>query len=59
MDQIERQIFDEGNAAMVLATAELLAKKPEAAELAQRPYRYVIENYPRTNAAAIARTRIQ
>ena len=27
-------------------TGELLAKKPEAAELAQRPYRYVIENYP-------------
>ena len=57
--QIEQQIFNEGNAAKVLAAAELLAKKPEAADLAQRPYRYVIENYPETNAAAIARTRIQ
>jgi len=57
--QIEQQIFDEGNAAKVLAAGELLAKKPEAADLAQRPYRYVIENYPETNAAAIARMRIQ
>lgn len=57
--QIEQQIFNEGNAAKVLAAGELLAKKPESADLAQRPYRYVIENYPETNAAAIARTRIQ
>lgn len=57
--QIERQIFDAASAAKVLAAAELLAKRSEAGDLTARPYRYVIENYPQTNAAAIARTRIQ
>jgi len=57
--QIERQIFEEASAAKVLAAAELLERKPHASELAEKPYRYVIEHYPQTHAANIARTRIQ
>ncbi len=57
--EIERRITDEGMAARLLATAELLAAKPYAEELVKSQYNYIVERYPSTEAAATAKTRIR
>jgi anti-sigma factor RsiW len=57
--EIERRITDEGMAARLLATAELLAAKPHAEELVKSQYNYIVERYPSTGAAATAKTRIR
>ena len=57
--EIERRITDEGMAARLLATAELLAAKPHAEELVKSQYNYIVERYPSTEAAATAKTRIR
>ena len=57
--EIERRIADEGMAARLLATAELLAAKPYAEELVKSQYNYIVERYPSTEAAATAKTRIR
>ncbi len=49
-EQIALQIEVEASAARLLATAELLARKPHAQALAQRQYQYLLEHYPRTRA---------
>lgn len=57
--EIERKIADAGNAARLLAAAELLAKYPDAQIIAKRQYRYIVKTYPQTPAAAEAKLRIE
>jgi len=57
--EIERKIIESGNAARLLAAAELLSKYPEAETIVKRQYQHIIETYPETSAAAKAKLRIQ
>jgi len=56
---IERKIIDEGSAARLLAATEMLAGKPYAEGLVENQYKYILDRYPNTKAAATARLRIQ
>jgi len=49
-ERIEFQIEAEASAARLLATAELLARKPHAKTLAQQQYQYILDHYPTTRA---------
>ena len=53
--EIEQRISQEGNAARLLAAAEMLAKYPDAEAVSKQQYRYIAESYPQTQAAAKAR----
>jgi hypothetical protein len=57
--EIERQINDSGSAARLLAATELLAKHPDAKEIANTQYRYIIETYPQTNSSKMAKLLIK
>ena len=56
---IERKIIESGNAARLLAAAELLSKYPEAENIVKQQYRYIVERYPETLAAAKAKSLIE
>jgi len=57
--EIKRKITDSGDAARLLAAAELLNKYPEAGSTVKRRYRHIIEKYPETTAAEKAKLKIQ
>ncbi len=57
--EIERKITESGSAARLLAAAELLAEYPDAETIVKQQYRYIVETYPETTAAAKARLKIQ
>jgi predicted anti-sigma-YlaC factor YlaD len=57
--EIEREIIESGSAARLLASADLLAKYPDAKTIAKRQYRYIVKAYPETPAAAEAKLRIK
>jgi predicted anti-sigma-YlaC factor YlaD len=57
--QIERSITESATAARLLAAAELLAESPATRPLVRQQYRYIVETYPETTAAAEAKSRIQ
>jgi len=57
--EIERRITEAGTAARLLAAAELLAEYPEAEAIVKEQYRYIVETYPETVAAAQAKLKIQ
>jgi len=57
--EIKRRISESGDAARLLAAAELLSKYPEAENSVKERYRHIVETYPETNAAAEARQKIQ
>lgn len=57
--EIKRKIADSGDAARLLAAAELLSKYPEAENSVKQRYRHIVETYPETPAAAKARQKIQ
>lgn len=57
--EIERKITDSGNAARLLAAAELLAEYPDDQSIVKEQYRYIVETYPETAAATKARLKIQ
>ncbi|MGD8501928.1 MAG: hypothetical protein PVJ86_14850, partial [Phycisphaerales bacterium] len=57
--EIERKIIESGNAARLLAAAELLSQYPETETAAKRQYRRIVETYPETAAAAKAKMKIQ
>ena len=57
--EIKRKIADSGDAARLLAAAELLSKYPEAEGTVKLRYQHIIEKYPETTAAAKARQKIQ
>jgi anti-sigma factor RsiW len=56
---IKRNIADSGDAARLLAAAELLSKYPEAEKDVKQRYQHIVEKYPETAAAAKARQKIQ
>jgi anti-sigma factor RsiW len=58
-EQVEQQILAEGSAARLLAAAEILERKPHASKLARSQYKYILDYYPETKAAAQARTKTQ
>ncbi len=57
--EIERKITEAGSAARLLAAAELLAEYPDAQSIVKEQYRYIVETYPETSAAAKAKLKIQ
>jgi anti-sigma factor RsiW len=57
--EIEQRIEQAGSAARLLAAAELLAQYPDARPIMQRQYRYIVDTYPQTPAAAKAKSSIQ
>ena len=57
--EIKRKISESGDAARLLAAAELLSKYPEAENSVKERYRHIVETYPETTAAAEARQKIQ
>ena len=57
--EIKRKIADSGDAARLLAAAELLSKYPEAERDVKQRYQHIAETYPETTSAAKARQKIQ
>jgi len=57
--EIERRISESGSAARLLAAADLLAEYPDTENIIKRQYRYIVETYPQTPAAAKAKLRIK
>ena len=57
--EIERKITETGAAARLLAAADLLAEQADAESIVKRQYRYVVQTYPETLAAAEAELRIR
>ena len=57
--QIERSISAEGNAARLLAAADMLTKYPDAEPILRQQYRYIVETYPQTQAAANAKLKMK
>lgn len=57
--EIKRKISESGDAARLLAAAELLSKYPEAENSVKERYRHIVETYPETPAAAQARQKIK
>lgn len=57
--EIERKITESASAARLLAAAELLAEYPDAQSIVKEQYRYIVETYPKTAAAAEAKLKIQ
>jgi predicted anti-sigma-YlaC factor YlaD len=57
--EIERKITESGSAARLLAAAELLSKYPEAETIVKQQYRYIVERYPETLAAAKVKTQME
>jgi len=57
--EIKRKISESGDAARLLAAAELLSKYPEAENSVKQRYRHIVKTYPETTAAAEARQKIQ
>ena len=57
--EIERKITESGSAARLLAAAELLAEYSNNEDIVKAQYRYIVEIYPETAAAAEAKSKIQ
>ena len=57
--EIERKITESGNAARLLAAAELLSDNPKAQTFVKQQYKHIIEAYPETTAATKAKLRIK
>ena len=56
---LEQAIDGEGISAQLLATAELLAKEPEGYRMGLERLRQIVDDYPNTSAAILARQRLQ
>ncbi|MBL7153957.1 MAG: zf-HC2 domain-containing protein [Phycisphaerae bacterium] len=57
--EIEQKITEAGAAARLLAATDLLAEQADAESIVKRQYRYVVQTYPETLAAAEAELRIR
>ena len=57
--EIEHRITEEGNAARLLAATDLLRTSPEAYQITENQYRYIVKQYPRTQAALQAKIRVE
>ena len=56
--ELRLKIADSGDAARLLAAAELLSKYPEAESSVEERYRHIVERYPETVAATKAKLKI-
>jgi predicted anti-sigma-YlaC factor YlaD len=56
---IERRITESGNAARLLAAAELLAEYSDNDAIVKEQFRYIVDTYPETAAAAEAKLKIK
>ena len=59
MDEIERRIAEAGHAASLLAAVDGLETLPALREVAERQYKYIVDNYPDTPVAEPARLKLQ
>ncbi len=59
LEEIERKISNAASAARLLAATELLAQHEDFKDIVQQQYRYIVESYPETQAAAKTQLRIQ
>jgi predicted anti-sigma-YlaC factor YlaD len=57
--EIEQKITEAGNAARLLAAADLLGGYSEAETIAGQQYRRIVETYPDTSAASKAKSHIE
>jgi len=57
--EIERKITESGNAARLLAAAELLAEYSDNEAIVKEQYRYIVDTYPQTSEAEKAKLKIQ
>lgn len=57
--EIERKISESGNAARLLAAADLLAQYPNAQSIVKQQYSYIVKTYPETPAAVKAKLQIE
>lgn len=57
--EMERRITEAGNAARLLAAADLLGGYSEAETIARQQYRRIAETYPDTSAASRAKLQIE
>ena len=57
--EIERKITEAGNAAKLLAAADLLGGYSDAETIARQQYRRIVETYPDTSAASKAKLRVE
>jgi len=57
--ELRLKIADAGDAARLLAAAQLLSKYPDAEGSVKQRYRHIAETYPETAAAAKARLKLQ
>ncbi len=58
-EEIEKNINDSASAARLLAATELLAEYPDAKEIVEQQYRYIVRTYPQTPAAAKVKLKVQ
>lgn len=59
LSEIESRIEDSARAARLMAATELLVEYPDCQSIVKQQYRYIVETYPETPAAAQAQLRIQ
>ena len=57
--EIERKITEAGNAARLLAAADLLGAYSEAETIVKQQYRRIVETYPDTSAASKAKLQVE
>ena len=57
--ELRLEIAESGDAARLLAAAELLSKYPEAESSVKQRYRHIVERYPETVAAKKAKLKIK
>jgi len=57
--EIERKITEAGNAAKLLAAADLLGGYSEAETIVKQQYRRIVETYPDTSAASKAKLQVE
>jgi len=57
--EIEQRITEAGNAAKLLAAADLLGGYSDAETIARQQYRRIVETYPDTSAASKAKLQIE
>jgi len=57
--EMERKITEAGNAAKLLAAADLLGGYSETESIVKQQYRRIVEIYPDTSAASKAKLRVE
>ncbi len=59
LDQVQRQMAKAGRAARLLALADLLKDRCGYDDLVERKYQYIVQTFPGTDFATVAKLRMQ